>query len=74
MKKITIRTILFTGEISMIYKHWKVKMETFEKINPVNSHWNGFHCGSYNAGGTEDAGPIPGSGRSPGGEHGNPLQ
>ena len=27
-----------------------------------------------NAGDTRDAGSIPGSGRSPGGEHGNPLQ
>ena len=27
-----------------------------------------------NAGDTEDAGLIPGSGRSPGGGHGNPLQ
>ena len=29
---------------------------------------------SANAGDTTDAGSIPGSGRSPGGEHGNPLQ
>ena len=27
-----------------------------------------------NAGDVRDAGVIPGSGRSPGGEHGNPLQ
>ena len=27
-----------------------------------------------NAGDTRDAGSIPGSGRSPGGKHGNPLQ
>ena len=27
-----------------------------------------------NAGDTRDSGSIPGSGRSPGGEHGNPLQ
>ena len=27
-----------------------------------------------NAGDTRDAGSIPGSGRSPGGGHGNPLQ
>ena len=27
-----------------------------------------------NAGDTADTGSIPGSGRSPGGEHGNPLQ
>ena len=27
-----------------------------------------------NAGGIRDAGSIPGSGRSPGGGHGNPLQ
>ena len=27
-----------------------------------------------NAGDIRDAGSIPGSGRSPGGEHGNPLQ
>ena len=27
-----------------------------------------------NAGGVRDAGSIPGSGRSPGGRHGNPLQ
>ena len=27
-----------------------------------------------NAGDVRDAGSIPGSGRSPGGEHGNPLQ
>ena len=27
-----------------------------------------------NAGGTRDAGSIPGSGRSPGGGNGNPLQ
>ena len=27
-----------------------------------------------NAGDVRDAGPIPGSGRSPGGGHGNPLQ
>ena len=29
---------------------------------------------SANAGDIRDAGSIPGSGRSPGGEHGNPLQ
>ena len=29
---------------------------------------------SANAGGLKDAGLIPGSGRSPGGRHGNPLQ
>ena len=29
---------------------------------------------SANAGKVRDAGSIPGSGRSPGGEHGNPLQ
>ena len=29
---------------------------------------------SYSAGDTGDAGLIPGSGRSPGGGHGNPLQ
>ena len=39
-----------------------------------------FPCGSVvknppaNAGGTRDIGSIPGSGRSPGGGHGNPLQ
>jgi len=27
-----------------------------------------------NAGGIRDMGSIPGSGRSPGGDHGNPLQ
>ena len=27
-----------------------------------------------NAGGIRDGGSIPGSGKSPGGEHGNPLQ
>ena len=29
---------------------------------------------AQNAGDADDAGPIPGWGRSPGGRHGNPLQ
>ena len=51
---------------------------------PVNKHGpyfqRGFPGGSVvknlpvDAGDTGDAGSIPGSGRSPGGRHGNPLQ
>ena len=29
---------MFIGEISTIYKHWKVEIEIFEKINPVYIH------------------------------------
>ena len=34
----------------------------------------GFPCGASDVRDVRDAGSIPGSGRSPGGDHGNPLQ
>ena len=34
----------------------------------------GFPCGASDVRDVRDAGSIPGSGRSPGGGHGNPLQ
>ena len=34
----------------------------------------GFPCGASDVRDVRDAGSIPGSGRSPGGRHGNPLQ
>ena len=47
------------------------------KITMVCSGFPGDSVGkesTCNAGDTEDVGSIPGSGRSPGGGHGNPLQ
>ena len=47
------------------------------KITMVYSGFPGDSVGkesTCNAGDTEDVGSIPGSGRSPGGGHGNPLQ
>ena len=41
-------------------------MGSFTRASQIDS--------SVNAGDVRDMGSIPGSGRSPGGEHGNPLQ
>ena len=41
-------------------------MGSFTRASQIDS--------SVNAGDVRDTGSIPGSGRSPGGEHGNPLQ
>ena len=49
-----------------------------KKTKPMNIEglpwWLSGEESAYNAGAVEDAGLIPGSGRSPGGGHGNPLQ
>ena len=48
-----------------------------KKTKPMNIEglpwWLSGEESAYNAGAVEDAGLIPGSGRSPGGGHGTPL-
>ena len=53
------------------------QVSTLFKLSTTNLHscsCLGFKESTYNIGDSGDAGLIPGSGRSPGGGHGNPLQ
>ena len=68
---------IITNDFDAFTFYLKLKIVTLRKLWDL--HIKGFPGGSEvkesacNAGDVIDASSIPGSGRSPGGEHGNPL-
>ena len=77
-KTIALTRWTFVGKVmsplfNMLYKIWKIHWRRDRLPTPV---FLGFPCGSAgnkSACNVGDLGSIPGSGRSPGGGHGNPL-
>ena len=66
----------------VIAKRYRVSLEGDKNVLKLGNsdvwvglpQWLSGKESTYNAGDIEDAGSIPGSGRSPGGRNGNPLQ
>ena len=53
---------------------WLISILQMSKLRSGLPQWLGGQESVYNAGEAGDSGLIPGSGRSPGGGNGNPLQ